>query len=206
MKNQNLEYYDWHEPKNQTHEHFLLKNIARVYLVDRGLTYVGTEIYVPGLDDEISNKKFVDCVGVDKRQEYTYGIEAKVSKSDFNNGYSTRCNYNYIICPDGLIEPNELPDYVGLIYVDLENVVFITNSKEKRIQGLTMVKKSKFHVNDAYWIYEDGVKTDYYSDDMMFAYSQRVVEYINRSNLNELLYHTNYVPKAKYTSGRRRWR
>lgn len=198
----NIKPYIWEEPKNQTHEHFLLKNVARLYLVERGLRYVGTEIFVYGVHDEHSNKKVVDCVGVDKKQETTYGIEVKISRSDFKNGYSSRCNYNYVMCPTDLIDKSELPDYVGLIYVDTDGVQFITNSKEQRLQGITLVKKAKYHINDIYW----DVKTEDYSYDMMFAYTQRIVEQINRSNLNELIYHTNYVPLAKKTSGRRRWR
>lgn len=194
--------YIWSEPKNQTHEHFLLKNVARIYLVERGLRYVGTEIFVYGVHDKHSNKKVVDCVGVDKSQETTYGIEVKVSRNDFKNGYSTRCNYNYVMCPTDMIDKTELPDYVGLIYVDTDGVQFITNSKEQRLQGVNLVKKAKYHINDIYY----DVKTDDYNYDMMFAYTQRIVEQINRSNLNELIYHTNYVPLAKKTSGRRRWR
>ena len=83
---------------------------------------------------------------------------------------------------------------------------FVTNAKEQRLKGVTLVKKAKYHVNDMYYYYENGVKTEYYNEDMMFAYTQKVVELINRGNLNELLYHTNYVPLTKITKGRRRWR
>lgn len=202
----NISSYKWEEPKNQTHEHFLLKNVARVYLVERGLRYVGTEIFVYGRHEEHSNKKVVDCVGVDKAQENTYGIEVKVSVADFKSGYSTRCNYNYVMCPTNMIDVSDVPDYVGLIYVDIDDVQFVTNAKEQRLKGVTLVKKAKYHVNDMYYYYENGVKTEYYNEDMMFAYTQKVVELINRGNLNELLYHTNYVPLAKITKGRRRWR
>lgn len=198
--------YTWEEPKNQTHEHFLLKNLARIYLVDRGLRYVGTEVYVYGAYDKEGKKGWTDCVGVDKRQETTYGIEAKVSVADFKSGYSTRCNYNYVICPTNMIDKSDVPDYVGLIYVDIDDVQFVTNAKEQRLHGVTLVKKAKYHVDDIYYIYEDGVKTDYYNEDMIFAYTQRIVENINRGNLNELLYHTNYVPLAKIVKGHRRWK
>ena len=146
----NIKPYIWEEPKNQTHEHFLLKNVARLYLVERGLRYVGTEIFVYGVHDEHSNKKVVDCVGVDKKQETTYGIEVKISRSDFKNGYSSRCNYNYVMCPTDLIDKSELPDYVGLIYVDTDGVQFITNSKEQRLQGITLVKKAKYQIGRAH--------------------------------------------------------
>lgn len=200
-----IEPYIWQEPRNQTHEHFLLKNVARLYLVERGLYYVGTEIFVSGLHDEHSNKKIIDCVGVDKKQETSYGIEVKISRADFKSGYGTRCNYNYVMCPTGMIDKSELPNYVGLLYVDADKVQFVTNAKEKRLRGTDVVKKARYYVNPIYYYYENGIQTDYYSEDMMFAYNQRMVESINRSNLNELVYHTNYVPLAKVKNSRRRF-
>lgn len=44
------------------------------------------------------------------------GIEAKVSKADFKNGYScSGCNFNYVIAPYGLVDKNDLSEEVGLI-------------------------------------------------------------------------------------------
>lgn len=195
------EPYTWDIPRNQTYEHFLLKNVGRVYLVERGLRYVGTEVFVSGMHDEHSNKKVVDCVGVDKRQEVSYGIEVKVSLSDFKSGYSTRCNYNYVMCPTGLIDKAAVPDYVGLIYADVENVMFVTDSREQRLLGVQCVKKAKYHVNGMFLTPEGEC-----DDNKMFAYTQMLVERINRSNLNELLYHTNYVPLGRVVEGRARWK
>lgn len=197
--------YIWTAPKNQTKEHFMLKNVARIYLVERGCQYVGTEIYVYGQNDRSIKKGITDCVGVDKFMEKTFGIEVKVSLSDFRNGYSSRCNYNYVLCPDGLIDESELPSYVGLIYVDMDELQFIINAKEQRLRGCRVAKKSKYHV-DACYYYRNGCRSDEYNEEMMFAYTQRLVERINRSNLNELLYHTNYVPMGKVTRGSRCWR
>jgi hypothetical protein len=51
-----------------------------------------------------------------------WGYEIKVSRSDFLNdqkwhAYLTFCNEFYFVCPQGLIQPNELPAEVGLLYV-----------------------------------------------------------------------------------------
>lgn len=50
------------------------------------------------------------------------GYEIKVSRQDFLNddkwhGYLDYCNELYFACPTGLIDPTELPDEVGLLYV-----------------------------------------------------------------------------------------
>lgn len=93
---------------------------------------------------ELDNKKVVDVVGVGlkyfpwsrrKIQDELYddfelinpeqyeigynilrGIEVKVSKNDFKNGFiCTGTNYNYVLVPAKLISPSLLPKGVGLI-------------------------------------------------------------------------------------------
>ena len=50
------------------------------------------------------------------------GIEVKVSRSDFKNGFiHVGCHYNYLMVPKGLIQPKEVHKYVGIIEVDLDN-------------------------------------------------------------------------------------
>jgi len=44
------------------------------------------------------------------------GIEVKVSRSDFRNGFiCTACNYNYLLTPMRLVAPWEVPKGVGLV-------------------------------------------------------------------------------------------
>lgn len=199
--------YQWQPPRNETKEHYLLKQVARVYLVEKGCYYVGTELYIDGWgNNEYSTKRYIDCVGVDRKQITSYGIEVKVSKSDFKNGYCARCQYTYIMCPKDMITPDDLPSYVGLIYVDIDKVRFIPNAKEHRLQGVELIKKASYNINDGYWEHVDGKKTEYFYEDAMFADTQRLVEHIARSNLNELIYNTNRVPMAKIVKGKRRWK
>lgn len=60
---------------------------------------------------------------------YSYEYEVKISRSDFfaekkKIGKSKcitdgkRCNYFYYLVPKGLIMPDEVPEYAGLIYVN----------------------------------------------------------------------------------------
>jgi len=94
--------------------------------------------------DELDNKKVVDVLGVGLRyrplgrteergegyegfslpQPDTYdvglnvlrGVEVKVSRSDFRNGFvCAGCNYNYVLTPTRLVAPGLLPRGVGLV-------------------------------------------------------------------------------------------
>ncbi len=93
---------------------------------------------------ELDNKKVVDVVGVGLKyfdyrrrkiqgEEYRdfkletpeqyvigynvlRGIEVKVSRGDFRNGFvCTGCNYNYLLTPMRLVSPGDVPRGVGLI-------------------------------------------------------------------------------------------
>jgi len=56
------------------------------------------------------------------RHPLTIGYEVKVSRSDFLRdekwrGYLDYCNQFYFVCPHGLIQPEELPERAGLMWV-----------------------------------------------------------------------------------------
>jgi len=47
------------------------------------------------------------------------GIEVKVSRSDFKNGYvQTGLDYHYLLCPELLVKKSEIPKHFGLLYWD----------------------------------------------------------------------------------------
>ena len=65
---------------------------------------------------------------------HTYGYEIKVSRSDFLGdnkwqGYLTYCNFFHFVCPSGLIQPDELPKDVGLMYVSKSGNKLFTKKK-----------------------------------------------------------------------------
>ena len=58
----------------------------------------------------------VDPRYLEVRQNILRGIEVKVSRADFRNGFfCTGCNYNYLLTPMRLVSPSILPTGVGLI-------------------------------------------------------------------------------------------
>ena len=88
----------------------------------------------------------------------TYGIEVKVSKQDYrNNRYKERklddaltvyggvklenwipANLNYILCPAGLLQPEEIPKRYGLLWFNGERLV---NKKTPLFNEMTNKKK-----------------------------------------------------------------
>lgn len=80
------------------------------------------------------------------------GIEVKVSKSDFKNGFiCTGTNYNYVLAPTKLISPSLLPKGVGLIEYNRYKFDIIENDLEQypasrpfKITGLKVVKRAQY--------------------------------------------------------------
>jgi len=129
---------------------------------------------------ELDNKKVIDVVGVGlkyfpwnrrKIQDKLYddfelinpeqyeigynilrGIEVKVSKSDFKNGFiCTGTNYNYVLAPSKLIAPSLLPKGVGLIEYNRYKFDIRENNLEEnpalrpfKFQGLRVIKRAKY--------------------------------------------------------------
>jgi len=128
---------------------------------------------------ELDNKKVIDVVGVglkyfpwgkrkiqddeyddfklSKPEQYEIGynvlrgIEVKVSKSDFKNGFiCTSANYNYVLAPTKLVSPSIVPKGVGLIEFNRykfnveENDDDNLNSRPFKMVGLRVVKKAQY--------------------------------------------------------------
>ena len=133
-------------PGNESAQHFLLKNVAAFWLRQNDCVYVGTEIF---LGKENNNGKTIcDVVGIDdrwnrktrKRTANVKMVEVKISRADFQSGYCASGNYNYIICPPGLITEKDVPAGVGLLWCDLTDVRF---SDTGRLLGVKSIKKAR---------------------------------------------------------------
>lgn len=147
--------------------HRFLKYLGVLYLHDRGCRTVGTEvgpIFRRGntLDRPKLDRHYnIDVLGVGpipimdttstwKWGGKTYksqrkigekmvvrGIEVKVSRSDFRNGFVCRgINYAYLLTPMGLVKKKEVPKYVGLLEYDPALGIID--------HGIRIVKRSRF--------------------------------------------------------------
>ena len=150
-------------PKNETPEHFLLKNVALAYLrTNLNCNIASTE--VSSMYDHHNNTSggeikshrcIADAVGIKikdqwlplakrldpnefyKRIETVCCIEVKISKADFMSGYCVGGDLNYIMAPVGVINKDDLYKGVGLLEVDFSELSFIG----WQIHGVNVSKK-----------------------------------------------------------------
>ena len=64
-----------------------------------------------------------DVVDVNRRERKVKIFEIKTSRSDFLGDdkwekYLKYCDYFAFVCPEGVIKPDELPENIGLVYVE----------------------------------------------------------------------------------------
>lgn len=140
-------------PKNESIEHFYLKQVAKVWLkTQRGCQLVGSEIRVGNSTSGKKQRKHIaDVVGAKEKGKWKYEIfviEVKVSRSDFLSGFNQGGNYNWVMTPKGILTKKDMPRNVGLIEVDLDLVKWHTvktnrKGREKvEIHGLDIVKQA----------------------------------------------------------------
>jgi hypothetical protein len=81
------------------------------------------------------------------------GVEVKVSRSDFKNGFiCSGCNYHYLLTPMRLVAPHEVPDGVGLIEFNRYKFECHLNGEEGdlaerrpyKIKGLRVLKRPRY--------------------------------------------------------------
>lgn len=147
--------------------HRLLKKVGVAYLHNQGCSMVAMEVGVTrdrGIEKhELDNHYIMDVVGLGKKyipyfserrrdpgdpiyDPVLKGIEVKVSKSDFKNGFCcTGCNHHYLLTPMRLVNPADLPKWVGLLeYNKYKFNVKFSYNQGFTIEGLRVVKKPRF--------------------------------------------------------------
>jgi len=120
--------------------HKYLKLLGVKYLDSQGCTLIGDEIFISKYESnthletgESDSRFYIDVVGLGKRnimgiatpwglkkigdEEVLRGIEVKVSRGDFSNGYvQSGLHYHYLLVPELLVKKSEVPKHFGLLY------------------------------------------------------------------------------------------
>jgi hypothetical protein len=150
--------------------HAFLKKIGVSFLLNQGCFLVDTEVPLSRFGQrrihELDEHQVIDVCGVGEhfvkpqgilnetinrkrfevRQNILRGIEVKVSREDFKNGFfCTGCNYNYLLTPMHLIGTGSLPPGVGLI--EYNKYKFSADIRDDRffsLKGLRVVRKASF--------------------------------------------------------------
>jgi len=124
----------------------ILTKIGFLFLEKMGCHEISTEVpvysyYFRDFQNPIKNDAHyhIDILGIGweylppnketyqtNKREILRGIEVKISKSDFNNGFiHNSCHYNYLLIPKDFIEPDQVHKSIGIIEVDLDNFKII---------------------------------------------------------------------------------
>lgn len=97
-------------------KHSQLQTIGKGYLLMKNYWICGEEVPMP--------RGICDVWGMSRSDEYkAMAIEVKVSRPDFRSSsqrgkefWSDLANYHYILCPAGLIQPEEVHPKWGLLW------------------------------------------------------------------------------------------
>lgn len=114
-------------------------------------------------------RSIADVVGINLKRREVRILEAKASKADYvrdkkllelDYSYYKHCHYFYIICPDNIIQPDDVPKEYGLLWVNIvTNEVTIKRTPKKytgRLKTMfdTSLKNSiKANTNDLLFHY-----------------------------------------------------
>lgn len=121
-------------PRGESVDHFMLKQVAAIWLYGRGHKWTVTEAPLPyGMARTHCNRSSgrsigtVDAMGLRQCRKGMWTIsiaEVKVSRGDYQSGFSVAGHMNYVVTPPGLVSLQELPDGVGLIECDWRKFVW----------------------------------------------------------------------------------
>lgn len=122
-------------------KHSELQTIGKGYLLQKNYWICGKEVPMPA--------GICDVWGMSRSQNYeTMAIEVKVSRPDFRSlsqkskeMYSVLGNYQYILCPAGLIQPEEVHANWGLLW----EIGGKIKNKKKAVR-IEMTAEEKLHV------------------------------------------------------------
>lgn len=131
----------------ESQEHKKLKGCAIKYLYDK--SHWITRLEVP-----CGYYGIYDAWGIKSNLE-TMGIECKVSVADFKNNHWKEikltephicddyipANYNYILCPEGLLKPEDMHPKYGLLWFNGNRLI-----NKKKAEFVPMTEKRKLEI------------------------------------------------------------
>ena len=190
-----------HYNKNESKEHYELKQIAKYILYQKGYNCIATEVqmsrynqYLKEYDwfnKKATTKNIIDVVGIkgnmlNLRQNTVdkykiMGIESKASYQDFLNGFCCQCEYTYIIAPVGVIPVEKMPNKIGLIEVDLKNYN-IKRWQRFIFNGITTVKQCASRKKELYKK-DDVYRIDTFNILKKIAYRNTVHDLFKRNEI-----------------------
>lgn len=116
-------------------------NLTHSQLVDVAEKYLRKRLNLKVVFKELvsCSREIPDAIGFDAT--YSYLVECKASRSDFLSDCKKPFRQNpaqgmgalrFYLCPKGLIKPEEVPEYWGLIYTDGVNYKTIKKAEKQK--------------------------------------------------------------------------
>lgn len=125
-----------------------------------------------------------------KREYWSMVAETKVSRADFKSGYNVSGDYNYIFCPKGLLTKEDVPNYMGIVEVDLE-CFFETKSWE---EATKVLKNAKRKVDSSFFKEEEGRVI--FNEHEHFVRTQSLIQDIAQENTEETVFWNVFLKKT----------
>jgi len=137
----------------ESQQHKELKERAIKYLYDKSH-------WIAKMEVNCGFYGIYDVWGI-KSDLITTGIEVKVSREDFKNNKLKEhrlqqiipANFNYILCPKGLLQPEEIHPKYGLLWFNGNRIVnkkkaeFIEMTSERKLQIVMLFLSSRQNKN-----------------------------------------------------------
>lgn len=148
--------------EGEVHKH--LKRVALFWLKSKVTDLIATEV-------EFANSYSVaDAVGLNLKRREVRVIEVKATKGDFTRdtklfgdktSYFYHAHYSYIMCPENVIKPEEVPYGYGLIWVDENDVCNMVKNPIKNTARLktlfdTTLKRTARSLTNTYLYHEEN--------------------------------------------------
>ena len=101
-------------------------------IMERLRLMAGSDVFVPEFTWQ---HRRIDAVIVDVHRRRVRGFEVKVTRSDFLHDtkwtdYAEFCSTLAIVCPEGLIDPSEVGDPFGVLYMTPTTTRWAKRAKE----------------------------------------------------------------------------
>lgn len=114
--------------------HKKLKDIGMIWLRDKCIDLVSKEVKYKNI------RSIADVVGINYKRKEVRIIECKASREDYfrdkklmqlSESYYMHCQYFYILCPENILNVNDVPKEYGLLWLMPNNEIEVKRNPTK---------------------------------------------------------------------------
>lgn len=140
-------------PGNESYEHYILKQIGKRWLYDKGLRNIGTEVFLDSERESIYGKKStVDVVGVHQKTTYKWSKDrtfTDIQRVVSAEGVLDKVTVNYL-----KKYPNKVEDFLYSDRKDVHTLLTILNDHEYSVKEFIVEMKKRKEINSTLYTLE----------------------------------------------------